>query len=121
MDKTLNIYHNNSYISVSKRFSQSKLGILEISNVFNDNNWYINRINIPIEFRSNNIGSRLLHIAKIILINVYNCNSIYVTPGGYNMDRDKQFNFYIRNGFISYDDFENKELFYYKNLNKPII
>lgn len=66
--------------------------------------WFINRVLVqPEELRSKGIGSILLK-RLISEIRKTDAKQIIVTPGGYAMNQDRQFNFYKKNGFACMDN-----------------
>jgi GNAT superfamily N-acetyltransferase len=70
----------------------------EISH-YGDGIWYINRVFVQESERNMGLGSILLECSINDIIEKYKPEAILVTPGGYNADEAKQFNFYFKNGF----------------------
>lgn len=61
--------------------------------------WYINRVIVqPESNRSKGIGSEMLQ-RLIKAVKSQNGKEIQVTPGGYNVDPEKQIKFYEKAGF----------------------
>lgn len=109
----LKVVSTDQYVSVYYR-ENNNMSVVEMSNM-DDNEWMINRANVKSE-KSKGLGSLLLKTA-IDEVLKYNPISIFVTPGGYNTDTEKQFNFYKKNGFVEMKNVP--ELLYYSKLAQP--
>ena len=101
------------YVAVQYEIN-NRLASCEISNLKGE--WYVNRVKVPNGQEGKGIGSIILQKA-INEIKKHNPKSIYVTPGGYHADEEKQFNFYKKNGFIEMEGIP--ELLYYKEYDAP--
>ena len=60
--------------------------------------------------RSQGIGSQILQML-LNEIKKQNAKKVIVTPGGYNVDEKRQFNFYIKNGFKQSEEHEKMLVF----------
>jgi len=100
----LGVASNSQSISVYLE-GKTSYDLSSASASFMGDHWYINRIIVnPKTERGKGIGSRLLQklIEEVI---IQKGNKIIVTPGGYDMNREKQFNFYFKNGFSKKEDY----------------
>jgi len=69
------------------------------ANIFDEiNTWYICRVFVKEHLRGKKIGSQILQ-TLLTEIKKQHAKKVIVTPGGYDVDEDRQFNFYIKNGF----------------------
>jgi len=67
---------------------------------FEKKTWWISRALVqPEEFRNQGIGSKMLKNV-IDAITLLNGSEIFVIPDGYEYNTKRQFNFYIKNGFV---------------------
>lgn len=66
--------------------------------------WYVSRVNVKEGLRNDGIGSRLLQMIIEKIKSRPDKATIIVYPGGYNEDREGQFNFYKKNGFVCTDN-----------------
>ena len=88
-----------NHISASMVRRDWPIGVVEASRM-NDAVWYLNRAVIRAESdRGKGIGSQLLIELMKKLKEQPDCRRLIVTPGGYGMNPDKQFHFYLKNGF----------------------
>jgi len=83
--------------------------------------WWITRALVqPTKCRNQGVGSVMLRML-INKIAGFHGKKIFVTPGGYEGEKNKQFNFYEKNGFIipSVDEIEcpNKARVYYMSFS----
>lgn len=104
----MNINSTNTHVSVSL-ISNGRISIASIDNLM-DGRWWISRVNVQGAEKGQGTGSKLLKRAIEAVLS-YGPADIVVTPGGYQEDEIKQFNFYKKNGFIETD---KKGLLIYK-------
>lgn len=72
--------------------------------------WYISRVFVKEHLRGKSIGSQVLQ-TLLSEIKKQNTKKVIVSPGGYDNDKDRQFNFYLKNGFKH--SIENDEILVY--------
>lgn len=65
--------------------------------------WWINRVNVPEKYRRKGVARHMMNKA-ISKINSIGATGIIVQPGGYDMDNDKQREFYRECGFVDTHD-----------------
>jgi len=69
------------------------------ANVIVNDEWWIARAIVkPETLRGKGLGSKMLSLLKDEVIK-QGCKKLFVCPGGYEENKEKQFNFYIKNGF----------------------
>lgn len=104
----MNVISTNTTVSVTL-VTNGKVSIASIDNLM-DGCWWISRVNVQGVEKGKGTGSKLLQKAIESVLS-YGPADIIVAPGGYNEDKEKQFNFYKKNGFV---DSSKKGLLIYK-------
>lgn len=67
--------------------------------------WWLARVSINREqFRSAGIGTELVRRIQSALAERTDFKELLVAPGGYGSDEKKQWNFYVKNGFVPFED-----------------
>jgi GNAT superfamily N-acetyltransferase len=84
-------------ISVYWLHSPMQSGCVEIS-CLDNKNWWISRAFVSPKFRNQGVGSHIMKLA-IDEVKKHKGKLILVTPGGYEGNTQRQFNFYAKNGF----------------------
>jgi hypothetical protein len=108
----MDIRVNSSEFSVSvMTVNNGKVSIASADNLL-DGRWWISRVNVQGVEKGKGVGSILLQrlLQEVLKLGQ---TKIIVSPGGYYEDKDRQFNFYKKNGFIESE--ESSELLIYKN------
>lgn len=100
------VVSNPQNVSIMYRGSMRDAGIASIDSLGNGQ-WWISRVlvNNP-KIRRQGIGSEILQRAIKEVLKHEPKARIIVSPGGYDMDTESQFNFYRKNGFV---DLEGEE------------
>lgn len=116
MLNTIKVISNSDYVSANWNHPTkfSIRGTVSADLIYpRENIWWISRAIIqPKEYRNQGIGSLLLK-EVIETITYLNGSKIYVIPGGYDQNTEKQCNFYLKNGFILCPEEQNKSLIYF--------
>ena len=106
LDMAWNTNASQSSITVSCRHSFSELSVAD-ANQIDFAVWWIARVNVHRKYRGKGYGSKLLN-ALVDEIFSRGGLRIEVAPGGYGEDPEKQYAFYMKNGFVR--DEENPDL-----------
>lgn len=64
--------------------------------------WYISRVNVHHKLRGKGIGTSILDKLIKAVMERQDRNDIVVTPGGYNEDPERQYQFYKKYGFVDH-------------------
>lgn len=76
--------------------------------------WYISRVLVAQSFRGKGIGSKVLQIL-LNEIKKAGGKKVIVTPGGYDNNKEQQFNFYLKNGFTHSIESKDVLVYHYEN------
>lgn len=68
-----------------------------------DGRWYVSRVMVRENHRGKGVGSKLLNMMIEEIKSRPDKGDIIVTPGGYDGDTKRQFDFYKKNGFVETD------------------
>jgi hypothetical protein len=110
-DRTFRVNYDTRVISVS--IAQDRLrGTVGLDLVFESEftgpaHWWVNRAVVhPAEQRGKGLGSIMLKRAleQVVLSDIHR---VLVMPGGYDNNTERQFNFYLKNGFKRTDEPES--------------